>query len=393
MNEIAAGIYVVGDTHFESKSFEQGEELIKRTVQIGIELNPSIIILLGDTLDTHETAKQSPFDQACRFIEQMSTIAPTYLQIGNHDFINQTQYLSDKHFFNPLKKWEGVVVVDRPIAIDLSTEDEYIQIVSCPYTPPGKLLEALDTLSDPSLLEEQEECVDWTISRCIFGHQEIKGVNYGGKESSNGDIWMPSFPPFISGHIHTECNIGDNVMYVGSSRQVSLGEDPNKKVWHILFSDPEDENYEYHEHGRMWIRKIELNLKGIYEVHLNYEDVSTFDFGMLKYHYITLHITGNTEQFKIFKKGQLYAKMVRLGVKVRFNPTSDQVSPVNIFVGDMGKTKGLVSFQAIFEKLIKTKSDTVKDVYSELYGKKQPRLIFQSKNENRKNIKQNKDVR
>jgi DNA repair exonuclease SbcCD nuclease subunit len=366
------GIYVIGDTHFENKCFEQGEALIERTVEIAKAINPAIIILLGDIQHTHETAKQSPFAQTCRFIDSLSELAPTYVQVGNHDLINQTQFLSDNHFFTPYKKWPNVTIVDIPTTIYIPlTNDETAQIVTCPYTPPGRLIEALDTLAEP--LSPEEEGIDWTTSTCIFGHQEIRGVMYGGKSSTTGDQWLPSFPLFISGHIHGACNIGDNVMYTGSSRQVASDESPDKKVWHILLEDPgigPGDEYEAYEHingSQLWIRKIELNIKGIKDVRMTYDEVKTFDFKMLDTHYITLHIKGTSEQFKIFKKGQIYAKMLRLGVKVRFDPnTDDRISPLTILGESFPRTTGTATFETIFHSLVQTKSDVVQQAYNSL---------------------------
>ena len=381
------GIYAIGDTHFENKAFEQGEALIDRCLKIAEEIKPSIIILLGDIQHTHETAKQSPFEQACRFIHHLSEIAPTFVQIGNHDLINQTQYLSDKHFFNPLKKWKNVTIVDKPTVIHLPEEDlsednnfDTAQIVTCPYTPPGRLIEALDTLAEP--IDQDGEGIDWTASRCIFGHQEIKGVMYGGKPSTSGDTWLPSFPLFISGHIHKECNIGDNVLYTGSSRQVASDESPNKKVWHILFKDPKDTRYKFHD-SNVWINKIDVGIKGILDMTVTYDEVHLFDFELLHAHYITLHIKGTSEQFKIFKKGQLYTKMLRLGIKVRFNPnTDDIISPLSILMGDteygsaVSKRKA-ITFETIFQSLVQTKPDVVQEAYDLLYEENKPaKIVF-----------------
>lgn len=357
------GILVIGDTHFESKAFEEGQALSERCIEIARGLHPECVILLGDILDTHETAKQSPFDQACSFIDRLSQECPVYVQMGNHDLINQTQYLSDKHFFNPLKKWENVTIVDVPTPIFLN---DGLEIISCPYTPPGKLIEALDTLSMPT---DDRDGIDWTTARCIFGHQEMRGVMYRSKPSTTGDTWEPSFPFFISGHIHGACDIGDNISYVGSSRQVDSNESPDKKVWHILFNDPGDDLYE--ERRGVWIQKIDLNLKGIKEVRLDFEEVKNFDFGLLDTYYITLHIKGTSEQFKVFKKGQLYAKMIRLGIKIRFDTERDSTSPLNIIIGDVlsnagieeNESSGSHTFESIFYALVQTKTDAVKEAY------------------------------
>ena len=172
--EDIVSILVFGDTHFKPKDYEAGEELISKAYETAEQITPTAIILLGDTMDTHETAKNAPWKQACRFIECLSEIAPVYVLIGNHDLINQSQFLTDNHFFNPLKKWKNVTIVDTPICVEIGGYN----IVLCPYVPPGRFEEALDMMME---LGGCNEDFDWREeASCIFGHQEMQGVEYNG---------------------------------------------------------------------------------------------------------------------------------------------------------------------------------------------------------------------
>lgn len=340
-------ILVIGDTHFKPKNIEEGDELIAKCVEVAANLNPTKIVLLGDILDTHEVAKNGPWKQACRFIDELSQITEVYVIMGNHDLINQKQFLTDNHFFNPLKKWPNVFIVDTPMAVDIGKG----KIVLCPYVFPGRFEEALDCMIN---LGGCEEDFDWrTDALCVMAHQEILSVVYGGKASTKGDPWSPEYPPLLCGHIHDPFQIGDNVFYPGSSRQVDSNEPPDKRIWNITF----DENNE------LEIDKIDLGLKGIKEISLDYENLEEFDFGLTKKYYIKLKLKGLPEQFKIFRKSKIHAKMILHKVKISFDPIRENMNDFSTG----GTMKEIPTFSNIFADLVSQKSENVQDAYCELF--------------------------
>lgn len=348
--EDIVSILVFGDTHFKPKDCEAGEELISKAHDVARQIAPSAIILLGDTMDTHETAKNAPWKQACRFIEGFSEIAPTYVLIGNHDLINQNQFLTDNHFFNPLKKWENVTIVDSPLHVEIGGYN----IVLCPYVPPGRFEEALDSMAERGGCQED---FSWREeASCIFGHQEIEGVEYNGIVSTKGDLWSDEYPPLICGHIHTPFQIGENVFYPGSSRQVDSNENPDKRIWNVSFGDE----------GELEFDKIDLGLKGRKEVEMACENIAEFDFDLAKKYYVKVKLHGTPEQFKIFRKSHLHAKMMQHGVKIGFIPIKDD-SGISLAGYDRKTTTDDLSFTAILRELVKTKSDVVRNAYEELY--------------------------
>ena len=351
-------IFVIGDPHFRAKNFQEGEELIEKCVDMVENLTPSIIVLLGDVLDTHEVARNTPWNQACDFIEKLSAVAPTYVLMGNHDLINQNQFLSNKHFFNPLKKWENVYIVDEPIIVEVGL----FRVAMCPYTPPGRFVEALDTLGSAG--ESDDGLAEWQRGvSCIFGHQEFAGVNYGGKESEKGDVWGSSNPPVISGHIHTPCQIGTNVFYPGSSIQVASDEAPDKRVWNITF----DSDEEIGSVEALQIDKIDLGLKFKKEIEMAYENIGEFDFDLAEKYYVKIKLRGTPEQFKLFRKSKMYTKMNAANIKICFDPISDDAA-LRLDLGETGGTKEDLSFENILRLLVKEKPDVVKRAYEELYG-------------------------
>lgn len=355
-------VFVVGDTHFRKDNFLAQEELIEKCVEAARNVSPSIIILLGDTLDTHETMKNAPWKQATRFIEELSQIAPVYVLIGNHDYINQTQFLTDEHFFNPLKKWPNVVIVDTPMMLTFGDRT----IVLCPYTPPGRFVEALDTLGE-----------GWRLADCIFAHQEFYGSPYGSDSSEKGDEWSEDDPVVVSGHIHTPSRIGTNIFYPGSSIQVASNEDPDKRVWLITFDgDPDDLEIKDDGYGILQFDKIDLGLKGKKEIEINYEDLKLFDFALTEQYYIKLKISGTPEQFKVFRKSQMHAKLVRNSVKIGYVPCIEDNPILMALTQGNAELEDELTFETILKELVKHKPLTVQKVYEEVFGgKKEKRYI------------------
>jgi DNA repair exonuclease SbcCD nuclease subunit len=348
--EDIVSILVFGDTHFKPRDFEAGEELIAKAHEVATQLTPTAIILLGDTMDTHETAKNAPWKQACRFIEGLSEIAPTYVIIGNHDLINQSQFLTDNHFFDPLKKWPNVTIIDKPLAVQIGGYN----IVLCPYVPPGRFEEALDMMAELGGCEEE---FDWrNETSCVFAHQEIEGVEYNGIVSTKGDRWAEEYPPLICGHIHTPFQIGENVFYPGSSRQVDSNENPDKRIWNVSFD----------EEGQPEFDKIDMCLKGRKEVEMTCENIGDFDFELAEKYYVKVKLQGTPEQFKIFRKSQMHAKMMQNGVKFGFNPIKDD-SALSLAGYDGTATTEDLSFTAILRELVKSKPEVVQSAYEELY--------------------------
>jgi DNA repair exonuclease SbcCD nuclease subunit len=335
-------ILLIGDPHFRVKNYQEGEDLIERCVEIAEEIEPSNIIIMGDILDTHELARNGPFKQATAFIDRLSDIAPVYCIMGNHDYINQSQFLTDNHFFGPLKKWPNVTIVDYPIVRVLGD----VSIVLCPYVPPGQFEKALDLTSDVDGHQ-----YDWrSLANAIFAHQEIRGVIYGGKESKKGDVWKSDYPNLYCGHIHNSCQLTKNVLYTGSSVQVAIDENPDKKLWLLTFGSKATK-----------AKPIELGLKGRKEIELAIEDLPDFDFMLTERYYIKVKIKGTSEQFKAFRKSKLHAKFIRKGVKISFDPIKEGGNKIYGHLD--GETQG-GNFDQILEVLVRQKSENIQRAYA-----------------------------
>jgi len=161
------------------------------------------IVIGGDILDTHERLHTQLLNRAYKFIETCSNKALTIVLVGNHDYINNQQFLTDAHWMNALKKWNNVIIVDTVISI--LNEFTSLRYLCVPFVPPGRFLDALKLF--PA----------WQNYDIIFAHQEIKGCKMGIIKSIEGDVWEDSYPLLVSGHIHDRQFVGKNVFYPGST--------------------------------------------------------------------------------------------------------------------------------------------------------------------------------
>lgn len=295
--------FVVGDIHFKHRSLDEGEKYCERLVSIAEEKEPDLIVLLGDILDDHEVIRTQPFNMACDLITSLSEIAPVYLLIGNHDYINNSQYMSTNHPFNVLKGKDNIEIIDQARLIKIQD----LSFIFCPYVPPGSFMTALKRIN-------KFESVIKTVS-CVFAHQEFRGCQMGEIKSTMGDVWPANYPPVISGHIHEPQVIGTNIYYPGSSRQTNFGESPDKKVWNVSFEKKQE---------TMVYEAIDLGLRNKKTVSFHIDDIKSFDTSLVDKYDVRVNLKGSLESLTGFRKTKAYSNLVSLGVKVNFEPEKTQ---------------------------------------------------------------------
>jgi DNA repair exonuclease SbcCD nuclease subunit len=247
---------------------------------------PEFIVVLGDLLHTHERLHTIALNKAYEFIKSLREFAPVFVIVGNHDYIQNQQFLTQNHWMNGMKEWEGVKIVDEVVFFE--------DFVFCPYVPNGRFEEALNTSKK-----------DWKKSRCIFAHQEFFGCKMGAIVSVEGDKWGEEHPFVVSGHIHSKQWPQKNVYYTGSAMQHAFGESEDTT---IAVFDFLEERYE--------LREVDLGLKHKKIVYLDMEKADSFEYKGDDE--VKLTIRGNYDEFKAFKKGEKYKSLVKSGVKVAF---------------------------------------------------------------------------
>jgi DNA repair exonuclease SbcCD nuclease subunit len=286
-------IVCIGDPHIQVSNIPEVEMFVDRLEKLCLEKQPVLICILGDILHTHERLHTTALNKAYDFIDRMRKIAPTYVLVGNHDMINNQNFLNDNHWLNGMKEWDNITIVDKVHSVIVNEE----KLVFVPFVPPGRFMEALQTYDG-----------EWDDASCIFAHQEFSGCKMGAITSVEGDKWLVTNPHVVSGHIHSRQIIQNNIYYPGSAMQHAFGESEKNIIAYLTINDKEYEREE-----------IDLNLPRKKIIYKDVEDVEKY-IPPDTDDKIKVTVSGNYEQFKALKKTKKYKDLLDNGVKVIFKP-------------------------------------------------------------------------
>ncbi|MDB4769473.1 metallophosphoesterase [bacterium] len=296
--------FIFTDVHFSGKYPIEENNFIEACTKAAIEAKPDFIVDMGDLLHYHNRCDVKPFNRVLDLLTNMAKIAPVYKIIGNHELLDQSEFQSEDHFFNPYKFIPGITVIDKAQVITINNFDFFFT----PFVPKGKLLDALNSI----------EGVAWDTCIAGFGHQEIKGASQGGFISEDGDEWSKEYPPFITGHFHEEQHLKDiGVNYPGSSRQTSFGETHKKYAWKVTF-DELSPDYN--------VDKIDLKLRTKRTFNIDIEDINNFDLKKAESQDIRLKVKGTREQLRVFGQSTKHKEVKKAGVKIMNIPIIETFS-------------------------------------------------------------------
>lgn len=289
-------ILAFGDIHIKPDNAVEITLLQEKILRQIDRIKPDLVCILGDVLDSHERVFTNCLNRAMEFFRVIKEKANLYVLVGNHDLINNKQFLTENHWMNTIKEWRGnITIVDKTTHLQIKD----FNLIFVPYVEAGRFAEALDTIA-----------YDWKDANLIFAHQEFKGCVMNEIKSENGDVWSEKYPQIISGHIHINQTIG-NIYYPGSVIQTSFGEKCSNVVAHITIGK------------EIEINEILLKLPRQETIELNLEDVDNYDFDELKAKNISklrLVLIGEPEGFTTFKHSQKYKELTNKSIKVLFSP-------------------------------------------------------------------------
>ena len=337
-------VLIIGDPHFKHNKILQGKEFAECCISYENDLKKDLdfTVLLGDILDTHEIVRTQPFNLACEFIKKLAKIKPIFVLIGNHDYINNSQFLTDKHPFNTLKAYKNVYIVDKPLLYTSENGNKYL---FCPYTPNGRLLEALETVGFSRIKNKLT---------CCFGHQEIKGCKMGACISDTGDVWDPKNPILISGHIHDQQRLAHNMWYPGVPIQHSFSDSSDKGVWLVEFNH------------RVLVKETQTNLgiKNKKIIYLSIKNIDDFDSSILQDFTVKLNLKGTTEEIEVFKKNKQFTKLKQMGLLFSYTPTN------MVKYKDLDSAEEIENrtYNQVFKELIDESNDSIKSVYDDIFN-------------------------
>lgn len=318
-------VLFIGDVHIKFSNLKDLDKLEDKMLQMK---DISFIVVAGDILDTHEKIHSQLMNRAYKLIKNLRTVAPVYVLVGNHDYINNQQFLTDNHWMNGMKEWDRVHVIDYPLRLEGSSGQAFALV---PYVPPGRFVEALGKIPD------------WRAVACVFAHQEVRNCKMGCIRSMDGDVWEAEWPMLVSGHIHERQNVGDNVLYPGSVLNHAFGSD-NQGISKLTVTD-----------GVMSEERVDIGLEKkniIYENVTKVEDIPKEKLVVQN----KLCLSGEPKDIKAFKKTKEYTDLKKKGIKVTFKVTvaNEEVRSAD---GETTVMKAAVPFSVILNELIANERD------------------------------------
>jgi len=277
-------ILCVGDIHIKPNNTHLVDLLEKHILDYIDQYSVGLVVLLGDILDTFERLHTQTLNRAYQLVHKIRNRCKIAILVGNHDYINNQQFLSDQHWMNAMKDWNNVSIVDRTQSLEI----ESLFLVFVPYVPPKRFVEALDTLQE------------WKSADYIFAHQEFKGCKMGAIVSSEGDEWNLEYPLIISGHIHDYQKPQENIYYIGASIQNSFGDQTSPRL--LLIQGKQQQELELSLPKK---KTIYANLEKI-PIEQIQQNLQTPDTDMVR-----VVIKCDYEQFKIFTKTIEYEELAQ----------------------------------------------------------------------------------
>lgn len=205
---------LLGDPHIEARNLALMKQAADDVLRLIDDKKPDVCVVLGDTLHTHEKVYVPALAQAVEWFRAIAERCRLIVLIGNHDRINNQDFMSSVHPFVGLSH-DNITVVDRSLW-DADTDCLFV-----PYVPPGRFA---DACSHAGYVPGQARAPKY-----VFAHQEFRGCRMGEIQSSIGDAWSAEWPLVYSGHIHKYHRL-PGVVYVGTFHQQTYGEDPDKAV-------------------------------------------------------------------------------------------------------------------------------------------------------------------
>lgn len=338
-----SSIICVGDIHIKQDNAHLIDIIEEQLVAYVINHKPDYVILLGDILHYHEKLHTQNLNKACKLIENISKYSVVICLVGNHDYIQNAQFCTTNHWMNPLKKWNNVHIVDRPQKFYF--DDKFF--VCCPYVPPGRFTEALETYIDSG---------DWRESKFIFAHQEFKGCKMGAIISEHGDDWILENPLVISGHIHDKQRLPNNIYYTGACLQHSFGETGYPTLLLIKEEELIELNLELPRKKTIYTTLDEIN-----DIQKIIEKTKSEEVESLR-----LVIKGDHEQFKVFQKTKEYELLEKNSkIKVAFKPEEIPLDESDEPDGSYG-SHGPSFEDLLYENILKMRNEKLYSIYQKV---------------------------
>lgn len=91
-------ILFIGDPHIKTDNHHEVDILLSELEKICKSISFDRIIIGGDVMHYHERIFTQALNKTLHFINTLSTYAPVDVLVGNHDMINNQQFLTSNHW-------------------------------------------------------------------------------------------------------------------------------------------------------------------------------------------------------------------------------------------------------------------------------------------------------
>lgn len=189
-------VLCIGDPHLKITRLDQSREFLKWLDGVIVDLNPDLIINLGDTFDSHAVIRAEVLSEFMDHVYRSLETAPYIYLVGNHDMFkpNDSKYYALKHLKNKINNF---IIIDEPT--------EYKNMTFVPYT-------------------HNPDNFPTKTSKICIAHQTFKGADFGNITTKDGvDADAVAAEIIISGHIHKKQVLG-KVIYPGSPFSQSVND-------------------------------------------------------------------------------------------------------------------------------------------------------------------------
>jgi DNA repair exonuclease SbcCD nuclease subunit len=270
-------------------------------------------------------------NRAIKFMRAFADVCETYVLVGNHDMINNQQYLNENHWMVMLKNTHPRLhIIDYPTSIAFGT----FNVGMCPYVFPGKFKETIALAETP--LEEYA---------MLFAHQEFKGCKMGAIVSEEGDEWEPSLPLVVSGHIHNKQRPQPNIVYSGTPIQHAFGESEDNCMLHITLP--------------CTITEVPLSITNKKIVYMTIDQLRKIDPEKYSSKEIKVVVKASNDEIQAFKKTSVFTNLSKK-VRIVFKVEVDDLVQIQ-------ETSNATTFDDILYDLIQKKYPNAVDDYRAIF--------------------------
>lgn len=309
MDNIICKTLFIGDPHFKINNVEYIPLFVTKIMNIVKSNHLDFIVIAGDVLHNHDKVDVEPLNLAISFIDSLRKQVKTFVLVGNHDYKNNQQFLTNHHWMNAIKLWDNVVIVDHTIEYQLNQHS----FLFVPYVPPKRFKEAIETKINFDNIQKY---------KAIFAHQEFYGCKMGPIQSTCGDIWNKNWPLVVSGHIHNKQWSQPNIYYPGSAMQHAFGQSVENTVTILTFFE---QKFSYEE--------IDLQMPKLSIKYISVKDIMTpLKFQNTEFKKYKIVLLGTQEEFKTFKKNKRYKELLDEGFQITFKLENIMVVETSNFI-------------------------------------------------------------